>query len=192
MTDKKSKYKVVTTEGIVMYAKIHTPQKAYVPGEPDVYSLDLLVTDEQAKELLAEGLKPAKKMIDEDTKIPKVYDEFPTLKVFSFKRKTHKRDGSLKTPVEVVDADLNKIPPSILIGNGSKVVVSFSPYKMPTMKQTAADLLGVQVLELVPYSGRTSPFKQQKGFTVSSTTQESLDDIKEEEDTDDLFSTDND
>ncbi len=72
---KKKEFKKVIVEGIAMYAAVHAPKKAFTEGEPPLYSLDLIVDDTNAQILLNEGLKPAKTIIDEDTKKLKEYKE---------------------------------------------------------------------------------------------------------------------
>jgi hypothetical protein len=165
MTDKKE-FRRVIVEGIAMYASVHTPRKAYTEGEPDQYQLDLIVDDENAELLTREGLKPANKKVNDMTKIPKEYPGFEGMKVFSLKRKTLKKDKTPMGPLSVTDADTNPIPPSILIGNGSKVRVSLNPYTVRGL--TGAVLLGVQVIELVEFiqTPRDNGLIKTQGFTV--------------------------
>ena len=187
----KQEFKKIVVEGIAMYASVHTPKKAYTEGESPAYSLDLIVDEANAKTLTDEGLKPAKTMVDEDTKKLKEYAEHPGKKVFSLKRKTDKRDGSKRTALTVVDSDTNAIPPNVLIGNGSKVRVMVNPYTMTIKGKeiTGSVLLGVQVLELVPYASAgtsDSGFSKTQGFKVGSqsASQSKRQAIQEDEDED--------
>lgn len=172
MSDKQKEFKKVVVEGIAMYPSVHVPKKAYMEGEAPQYTLDLIVDETNAKILLDAGLKPAKVKIDEDTKKPKEYAEHPGKKVFALKRKTQTRDGKLITALRVIDADTNVVPPTILVGNGSKVRVSVNPYTV-TFKGKEVNghqLLGVQILELVEYTGgggtRDDGLGKASGFKV--------------------------
>ncbi len=175
-SNEKSTFKKIEVEGIAMYASVHCPKKAYTEGESPAYSLDLIVDEANAKKLTDEGLKPAKTVVDEDTKKPKEYAEHPGLKVFRLQRKTDKRDGTKRTPLTVVDSDTNALPPTILVGNGSKVRVMVNPYTMTIKGReiTGSVLLGVQVLELVAYTGTggstETGFSKTSGFKVGSST----------------------
>lgn len=164
-------FKKVIVEGIAMYAMVHTPKKPYNPKDKPQYSIDLVVDEENAQKLLSEGLKVAKIKIDEDTKKPKEYPQYPGMKVFNLRRQIAKKDGTPISALEVVDSQCNKIPSTILVGNGSKVRVSVNPYKTQfNGKETTSHmLLGVQVLELVPYTGNSgSGLEKTTGFTVQS------------------------
>jgi hypothetical protein len=188
-SNESKKFKIVNVEGIAMYAHVHTPQKAFNPEECPLYKLDLVVDDKTAKVLTAEGLKVSKVKVDEDTLKPKVYSDYPELKVFTFKRKTEKRDGTKKEAPEVLDSDMNPIPSTTLVGNGSRVCVSISPYTVNVKGKdiTGAELLGVQVLELVPFEKRDNGFKRHTGgfkvttnsITTMETDNESMDDEKD-------------
>jgi len=172
----KKEYKKVIVEGIAMYASVHKPKKPYTDGDIPAYTLDLIVSDSEAEKLLAEGLKVSKVKVDEDTKKPKEYSTHPGMKVFQFRRKTQKSDGTMKAPLQVLDSTgSNPVPPTTLIGNGSKVRVAVNPYtfNLKGKPTTAHELLGVQVLELVEYKSNNSggTFEPVKGgFTVPRTT----------------------
>lgn len=170
---KKKEFKKVYVEGIAMYASVHKPKKGFTDKDVPQYCLDLIVDKANAKKLLDEGLKVAKYKVDEDTKKPKRYESHPTSDVFNLRKKTIKADGSEATPPQVVDSNLNPIPPTTLIGNGSKVLVSISPYTIAAYGTKSHTLLGVQVLDLVPYTsnseGSSAGFKPKDGFTVDTT-----------------------
>lgn len=170
--EKKEKFKKLIVEGEAMYASVHTPKKPYKDGDTPCYTLDLIVDEETASQLKAVGLKVAKVKIDEDTKKPKEYDSHPGMPVFAFRRKITKSDGSPRSAPEVVDSELNPIPKETLIGNGSKVrcSVNYFTYLDEHKKQVTGHLLlGVQVLELVPYEGNTgSGFEKTSGFKVKT------------------------
>ncbi len=174
----KKEYRKVIVEGIAMFPHIHRPARPYNSKDIPQYQLDLVVSDEEAKKVLDEGLKAAKTFIDEDTKKPKEYKEYPGLKVFQFRRRTEYKDKATgemikNSPLVVTDSQTNLIPSNILIGNGSKVRVMINPYQyeFEGKKGTTHTLLEVQVLELVPYENKAGsgldPVKG--GFIVSNT-----------------------
>lgn len=175
MDKQKKEFKIVEVRGKAYYAKVHTPVEQYDKTKPKIYSIDLVVEDKELKLLKTFGLSPARKeVIQDDVKsfIPKEYPEFPGQRVFTFKRKTVKADGSEASPLPVVDAKTKNIPKTILIGNGSDVLVSINPFSVMTQTGLvhAANLLAVQVLNLVPYEskGPGHNFTQKEGFTVDT------------------------
>lgn len=181
---KKKEFKVVTVTGIAMYASVHKPKKPYTDGDIPAYQVDLLLTDEEAAKLEAEGLVRAKVKIDEDTKKPKEYAEYPGLKVFALKRKTHRRGeapgefGEALKPLHVEDSQGNPLSPSIAVGNGSKVRVAVNPYTMNIKGRqiTGHTMLGVQVLELVEYkTEKQALFSPVKGGFVAENKPEGID-----------------
>lgn len=166
----KQEFKKVIVEGIAMYPSVHTPRKAYTEGEPPVYTLDLVVDDETAKILTAEGLKPAKTIVDENTKKLKEYSDYAGKKVFIFKRKTVKKDGKSMSPLRVVDSELNPISQEVLIGNGSRVKVSINPFSGTYQGKTytSHNLMGVQVLELKEYQKLDDGLAKTKGYVTKT------------------------
>lgn len=178
MSDSRKEFKVLDIEGIAMFAQVHKPvTNRFQPNEPPKYKIDLIVEKGEEKVLKAEGLSPAKKEIvdlenDTKTKVPKEYPGFEGKKVFTFYRKSAKKDGSPNTPLAVVDSQVLPIPNTTLIGNGSRVIVSINPWSMTTNEGLihGANLLAVQVLDLVPYTAtaQTLTFKKQKGFIASN------------------------
>lgn len=166
----KKEFRKVIVEGIAMYPSVHVPKKAFTEGEPPSYTLDLVVDEANAKILLAEGLKLAKVKVDEDTKKPKEYAEYPGLKVFALRRKTINGKGEKLSALIVQDSQGERIPPEILVGNGSKIRVSVNPWTVNIKGKeiTGSTLLGVQVLELVEYKGASKDpgFEKVQGFTV--------------------------
>ena len=179
----KKEYKKVIVEGIAMYASVHKPKKPYAEGDIPAYTLDLILTDEEAAKLEAHGLKRSKVKVDEDTKKPKEYATHPGMKVFQFRRKTHKRGeapglwGEARATLRVVDAQNSPVPSNVLVGNGSTVRVSVNPYTMNIKGKeiTGHDLLAVQVLKLVKYKvrqdGPTNEFEAVKGGYVATQNQ---------------------
>ncbi len=86
-------------------------------------------------------------------------------KVFKLKKNTTNSKGDPSNPPVVVDANLNTIPSSVKIGNGSKVIVDLFPFSIEGTKGVV--LMGVQVLNLVPFAS-SSRFEKREGFVVDS------------------------
>lgn len=91
-------------------------------------------------------------------------------KLFAFRKSaTNAKGEPLKKP-QLVDANAKPIPPSVLIGNGSKVNVTFAVNLRSDKKATKGSysimLIGVQVIELVRYE-KAGLFQKVEGYTVS-------------------------
>ena len=124
-------------EGLAMYAKIHTPD----PGNakfriPPAYKIDVMLSD-------PEQLKKAESL---NLKIKHSTNENFTHPYVTFKSRVKEE----RKPPRVMDSQRNIIPPSVLIGNGSKVRVRFIPFAYGEGEVTAV-LLDTQILELVKY-----------------------------------------
>lgn len=128
----KKRKKSMKVRGIAYWASIQSPNTTFEP----VYTIDLAVDEAAADALKAHGLKAKS---TEDGLIVK------------FKRKQFKADGSENKRPVIRDA-ANQ-PFDELIGNGSEVIVQFNTYEWKNKfgSGIAADLQGVQVVELVPY-----------------------------------------
>jgi hypothetical protein len=140
------KYEVLS--GVAQYTFIHRPDA----GNPKrkiapAYKIDLMLDNEEQKaKATALGLKikPA------DAKHPM---EFVTIK---------SKVAENRKPPRLVDSQRNDIPPSILVGNGSKVNVRFLPWGYGEGEVTAI-LLEIQVVDLVKYVP-TEGEKERKSF----------------------------
>lgn len=122
-------------EGKAMWASVLAPNTTFEP----MYQIDLVIEDDQVKEAEKQGLK-VKKTDDGN--------------VVRFRRKQFRKDGQENRPPVVVDA--RKQPVTELIGNGSYVKVQFNVYEWSNKfgSGTGADLQGVQVIDLVPFTGQ--------------------------------------
>ena len=149
-------------EGVAMYAKVHKPDE----GNPKhrigpAYKMDLMLTDPaQLKKAESLNLK-----IRQPTKEPFTHP-YITLK----SKVKEGRNGP-----RVMDSQRNIIPPTILIGNGSKVRTRFIPFAYGE-GEVSAVLLDVQVLELVKYEPKDKPNdnggflgKVEGGFVATAT-----------------------
>ena len=122
-------------KGIAKWAHVQKPDDRFPPAK---YSIMLEVDDDAAKELRDAGLR-VKKEADKN--------------VFKVKRNVLRVDGSEAGKPAVVNAQAE--PFNELIGNGSKVIVQIKPYEYNNNfgSGVSADLVGVQVVDLVPYDG---------------------------------------
>jgi len=121
-------------KGIAKWASVQAPNTTFEPE----YSVDLEVSDVDAKALRAKGLV----VKDKDGK-----------NVIKFKRKVTRSDGEENPKPKVVDADA--MPFDELIGNGSEVNVQYRTYDWTWAGKSgvSADLVGIQVLNHVAYGG---------------------------------------
>ena len=129
-------------QGKAYWASVQAPNDKFPPPK---YCIDLVVDEATAATLRAEGLKVEEKE-----------GQGLTLKA---KRNQFRKDGTLNTKPNVVDA--NKKPFEDLIGNGSLVNLQYNPYdwEFAGNKGKSADLVGVQVLEHVAFSGTSDEFE---------------------------------
>lgn len=113
------------------------------------WSIDVYVDETVAAKLVAEGLKESLK--------DKGNGAFVT-----FKRKELKKDGEPNPPIRVVDHHGEAWSPKVKIGNGSTVNVNFAINEFKP-KQFNANILSLQVWDLVPYEGGEFPTKADDG-----------------------------
>jgi|TARA_R100000152_G_C6733685_1_gene158087 hypothetical protein len=139
--------------GISYWAKVHKP--AVDDYNPDgIYSIDVAVDSKTEAQLKKLGLGKRIKNKEDDRG-----------NFIQIKRKVKKRDGSMNTPVRVVDAQKNPIPETTLIGNGSKVNVLFDTYDYDVAgnKGVGSALKAVQVIDLVSYKEELGDLPKVKG-----------------------------
>jgi hypothetical protein len=121
--------------GKCKWASISAPNTTYEPA----WQIDVSLDDENLKKVKADGLSIKNKGDDRGN--------FVTIK-----RKVEGKKGPNKAP-ELVDSQRTPMF-NTLIGNGSLVNVLYRPYEWEHAGKTgiSADLLKVQILDLVPYS----------------------------------------
>ena len=122
-------------QGLAMWCSVQAPNDKF---PPPVYVTDLIVDEANAATLTAAGIKV--KDVDGELSV-------------KAKRKQFRKDGTLNTKPNCVDA--NKRPFGDLIGNGSLVNLQVNPYdwEFAGKKGRSLDFVGIQVLELVEFSG---------------------------------------
>ncbi len=109
------------------------------------WSIDVYVDDETEKRLIAEGLKSKLKDKGNGTYI-------------TFKRKELKTDGSPNQPIRIVDHH-GEPWANQKIGNGSVVNVNFAINEYGKGEKSA-NILSLQVWDLVKYEGGEFPVKE--------------------------------
>jgi hypothetical protein len=175
--------------GKALYAKVQKPEK-FDEESKSCYSISVVFPsdrDDEAKrvkEILRENKLKQKleEVLDKDKN--------PTGEVRVSLRRTAFIDdnGVVQNPLLVVDKYGDKIPNDILVGNGSDVLVSFTVreyiIKQSGKTGTAANLTGVQVATLVPYTKTGDknvfkPLEERKEVTLEQLTSK---DVVEDED----------
>lgn len=127
--------KSMLVKGIAHWAHVQKPDDRFPPAK---FSITLHVDDDTAKELREAGLRVKKE---------------GDVNVFKVKRNVLKQNGEEAGKPNIVDSATE--PFNELIGNGSQVVVQIRPYEYNNSYGSgmSADLVGVQVIDLVPYEG---------------------------------------
>ena len=120
--------------GTAYWAHVQQPNTTYEP----VYSIDIMVDENNRAAIEADGI-PIKNKGDDRGDFVQI------------RQKVARRDGSENPAPVVVDA--NKEQTKVLIGNGSKVNVLYTPYEWSMNgKSGVSPLLNkVQVVDLVSY-----------------------------------------
>lgn len=120
-------------EGIAYWASVTSPNTTFEP----VYTVNLVITDDEADRLRSEGIK----VIDKE--------EGPTVII---KRKVNGPGGMIRKAPKLIDKGRN--PLNCKVGNGSRVKVQYKPWEVERQgtKYKGLDFQGMQVIDLVSYS----------------------------------------
>jgi hypothetical protein len=110
------------------------------------WSLDLYLDEETVHRLEVEGLKA------------KIKDK-GNGPFITFKRRETKQDGTPNKPIRVVDHHGEEWNPKVRIGNGSILNVNFAINEYGK-NQKSANILSMQVWELVKYEGSEFPTRE--------------------------------
>ena len=153
-----------TVQGQANWARIHSPDKY------DNYSVMVDVPDDFPKILKAGKIKAQCNAIDFDKESADHDKE--RMFCFNFKKSKFLRSGAEVPPPFVEDSQGNLIPPSILIGHGSEVIVQYHTYPYGEEGQSRLILDGIQVINLVKFVAKAreaveSEFEKVEGGYVA-------------------------
>jgi len=117
----------------VEWASITVPNTTYEP----VYTVNLVITDDDADRLRSEGIKVVDK------------EEGPTVVI---KRKVNGPNGMVRKAPKLIDRNREDL--NCKIGNGSKVKVQYKPWEVERQGTVykGLDFQGMQVLDLITYN----------------------------------------
>jgi hypothetical protein len=139
--------------GVAYWASITQPNTTFdVDG---VYTIDICQLDEKNKKIVSTDNLEIKNVGDDR-------GDFVTAKM-----KVRRNNGVENDPPNVVDSKLNPIS-NVLVGNGSKVNVSYRPFEWTFGNRSgvSAGLNSVQVMDLVEYKPEgESAFDVEEGYT---------------------------
>jgi integrase len=169
--------KLISPIGTVDYVHLTTPDTAF--NADGFWSIGIKVPTKskeakQLRELLDKKVDEALEQFESNKRSDPPYKIDGDDTLFRFKLKavirSRKTGQEWKTSVNVVDSRLQPVPKSVRIGTGSKVRVSYTTrlYQAPMGAGVAADLSGVQVIDLVEYSPNSSGFDKTDGFSAES------------------------
>jgi len=132
----------------LMWSKLGAPEKKY-GSEDTQWAVDLILSDDESRKWVRSGLATKERFMEVDgTEVP----------VIKLKTDTHwKKAGEAKTPIKVVDTFGQDVDPR-LIGNGTVVNAQYSvrDWEFQGRKGKSAELVAIQVIELVQFSGKAT------------------------------------
>lgn len=132
--------------GLTKWAKVTgEPAWGYENAHKE-WSIDVYVDEETQHRLKLEGLKA--KLKDKGNGV-----------YITFKRRELKKDGSANQPIRVVDHHGEPWNPKVKIGNGSTVNVNFAINEYGKGEKSA-NILSMQVWDLVPFEGSEFPTRE--------------------------------
>jgi hypothetical protein len=140
--------------GTAYWASITMPNTTF--DADGVYTIDICNLDEENIQIASQDGLEIKNKGDER-------GDFITAKT-----KVRRKDGGTNSPPKVVDSKLNPMAPDVLVGNGSKVNVSYRPFEWSFGNRSgmSAGLNSIQVLDLVEYNpSGSSEFDVEEGYT---------------------------
>lgn len=185
---------ILTPAGSAQYPRLNSPDTRF--HEDGEYRCNVIVTEKEAKgfeKTLRKLYDQAYKLkCEEEGKKLKKSDHFPVSisdegeHVIKAKRRGTwtTRDGVKKqNQIAIYDASANPMPNDLIVGAGSKVILSVKPNFWHTGMLgfgCSLTLMGVQVLDLADYTPTTSlGFEAQDGFVHGG---ETFDEVVKEED----------
>jgi hypothetical protein len=139
--------RIVLIRGKAKWAKIIGEPVWGYENKHKEWSIDVYPEDESIERLKAEGL--GEKLKDKGNGL-----------YITFKRRDTKQDGTPTQPIRVVDHHGQAWDPKQRIGNGSVVNVNFAINEYGK-NQKSANILSLQVWDLVKYEGSEFPTKEE-------------------------------
>jgi hypothetical protein len=147
-------------EGTAYFASLHKPntKSAAKFNSLPAYSLSLGLDETNFEKAKRYGLR----VVPPNESIPMPH--------VVLKRRVKAGVDPAKVKPSVVDSMQKEVPPTILVGNESKVIAKFGTYYYPNNGGgVGAVLFKVQIRELVPYKPSDNTFVMEEGgFTVDS------------------------
>ena len=161
MTEKNEKTKIGFIEGVACYVKVHKPYTKY-QSEDKEFTLDLVISKEQAKQWKKDFKKQPPKEFDNDDfkntfKIDPPFEDQDEQFVIKLKVEAQYKDGAVKEKkfwprvLVMEDGAAVDIAEGILVGNGSKVKVSYNVRNNDF--GSFAKLKNILVLDLIEFEG---------------------------------------
>ena len=159
MTEKNEKTKIGFIEGFACYVKVHKPYTKY-QSEDKEFTLDLVISKDQAKQWKKDFKKQPPKEFDNDDfkntfKIDPPFEDQDEQFVIKLKADAQYKDGTVKEKkfwprvLVMKDGAAVDIAEGILVGNGSKVKVSYNVRSNDY--GTFAKLKNILVLDLIEF-----------------------------------------
>jgi hypothetical protein len=159
MTEKNEKTKIGFIEGVACYVKVHKPYTKY-QSEDKEFTLDLVISKDQAKQWKKDFKKQPPKEFDNDDfkntfKIDPPFEDQDEQFVVKLKVEAQYKDGAVKEKkfwprvLVMEDGAAVDIAEGILVGNGSKVKVSYNVRSNDY--GTFAKLKNILVLDLIEF-----------------------------------------
>ena len=159
MTEKNEKTKIGFIEGFACYVKVHKPYTKY-QSEDKEFTLDLVISKDQAKQWKKDFKKQPPKEFDNDDfkntfKIDPPFEDQDEQFVIKLKVDAQYKDGTIKEKkfwprvLVMEDGAAVDIAEGILVGNGSKVKVSYNVRSNDF--GTFAKLKNILVLDLIEF-----------------------------------------
>ncbi len=134
-------------EGKAYWASVTQPNTTFEP----VYTVDLVVSDEVAKEFEGKGFKVKDFSLKDESGEPQYVG-----KALTIKRKVNGGKTGVRPAPKLFDKDKKEI--DVKVGNGSDVRVQYNVYDWEYAGRSgkSLDLQALQVINLVEFTGKAS------------------------------------
>ena len=131
---------MAVANGKAYWASVTVPNTTFEP----VYTVDLVISDEDAQDFKARGIKVKDFSLKDDDGTPQYIGKAVTIK-----RKVNGKNGTRSAPKLF---NKSKEPMDVTVGNGSEVRVQYNeyPWEYAGKSGISLDFQAMQVLDLVP------------------------------------------